>query len=66
MFYTVKEVAKELQISLSMVYALIAKGELICHEFGSCKRVCEQDLLDFLSANRKETPRPPRAKGRHF
>ena len=66
MFYKVKEVADLLQISLSMVYALIAKGELACHEFGSCKRVRDKDLEAFLVNRRKETPRKLPKSGRHF
>ncbi|QDT07492.1 Helix-turn-helix domain protein [Rubripirellula lacrimiformis] len=66
MFFTIKEVAAELKISLSMVYALVARGELACHEFGSCKRVAESDLQQFLDEKRKSIPKLPRGSGRHF
>ena len=66
MFFTIKEVAEQLKISLSMVYALVSRGELVCHEFGSCKRVAEDDLKRFLDERRKSTPKLPRGSGRHF
>ena len=66
-FFTVKQIAAKLQISLSMVYAMIARGELACHEFGSCKRIRAEDLEAFLSTNRKEgIRRRPRSRGKHF
>ncbi|MEO1616653.1 MAG: helix-turn-helix domain-containing protein [Planctomycetota bacterium] len=66
LFFTVKQVAERLQLSLSMVYALIAKGDLLCHEFGSCKRIRSDDLESFLALNRKEAPKKLRRQGRHF
>lgn len=66
MFYKAKEVAELLQISLSKVYSLIASGELVCHEFGSCKRVLEKDLQEFLANRRREAPKKLPSAGRHF
>ena len=66
MFYTIREVAAELKISLSMVYALISRGELVCYEIGSCKRVKQSDLNAFLENRRKETKHLPKSTGRHF
>lgn len=66
MFLTIKEVAKTLKISLSMVYAMVSRGELVCYEIGSCKRVKETDLLSFIEERRREQPNLPRSKGRHF
>ena len=65
-FFTIKEVAAKLKISLSMAYALIAKGELVCHEFGSCKRIAEADLEQFIGDKRKVNVKLPRGSGRHF
>ncbi len=66
MFYTVKEVSQQLKISLSMVYALISRGELIAHEIGSCKRIKQQDLDAYLEQQRNAPVRLPKNVGRHF
>jgi len=66
MFYTIREVAVQLRISLSMAYALVSRGELVCYEIGSCKRVHQQDLDAYLAAQRKETTRLPKNVERHF
>ncbi|WP_261343178.1 helix-turn-helix domain-containing protein [Rubinisphaera italica] len=58
--------AEQLKISLSMTYALISRGELICYEIGSCKRVKQSDLEMFLESKRKEVQQLPRNVGRHF
>ncbi|MEO1528032.1 MAG: helix-turn-helix domain-containing protein [Planctomycetota bacterium] len=65
-FYTVKQIAEKLQISLSMVYGLLARGELACHEFGNCKRISEGDLESFLSSRRNDGPKRPSPRGKHF
>lgn len=66
MFYTVKEVAEHLKISLSMVYALISRGDLVAHEIGSCKRIKQEDLDAYLEQQRHEPTRLPKNVGRHF
>lgn len=66
MFYTIREVAEQLKISLSMTYALISRGELVCYEIGSCKRVKQSDLEAFLEHRRSETRRLQKKIGRHF
>jgi len=66
MFLTIKEVAVRLKISLSMVYALVSRGDLACYEIGSCKRVSEADLAAFLSQSKKDRVKLPKSKGRHF
>lgn len=66
MFYTIREVAEQLKISLSMTYALISRGELICYEIGSCKRVKQSDLEAFLERKRKDVRQLPRNVSKHF
>ncbi len=66
MFLTMKEVASELKISLSMAYALVARGELACYEIGTCKRVDEKDLRTFLETKRRDPDKLPKSSGRHF
>jgi excisionase family DNA binding protein len=66
MLLTIKEVAKRLQISLSMVYALVAKGDLACYEIGTCKRISETDLGLFLEQRKKEPAKRIERKRRHF
>jgi len=66
MFYTIREVAAQLKISLSMAYALVSRGELVCYEIGSCKRVKKADLEEFLEHRRKDVKRLPNENGRHF
>ena len=63
---TVKEVASELKVSLSLAYRLAASGEIPCYQIASCKRVDERDLRAYLDRQRTETKRPPRRDGRHF
>ncbi len=66
MLLTIKQVARELNVSLSLVYRLIAQGEIACYEVASCKRVDEVDLQDYLQRQRQQTLKPPRGQGRHF
>ena len=63
---TVKETAERLKLSLSMVYRLIAAGDLPSYAIGGCIRVNETDLLQFLNANRKKNTKLPVNKRRHF
>ena len=65
-FFTVKQVAEKLKISKSMVYRLIAIGELVCHAFGSRKLVLDTDLESYCASKRVDIPRLPTARGRHF
>ena len=46
--FTVKEVAKRLQVSIGFIYKSIASGELECHRFGKAIRVTQAQLDDFL------------------
>ncbi|WP_390896913.1 helix-turn-helix domain-containing protein [Rubinisphaera margarita] len=66
MFYTIREVASQLKISLSMAYALVGRGDLACYEIGSCKRVKHSDLEEFLERHRKEMNRLPSGTKKHF
>jgi excisionase family DNA binding protein len=63
---TVKETARKLKLSLSMVYRLIANGELPSYAIGGCIRVDESELQKFLEQNRKETVKLPNQQRRHF
>ncbi len=63
---TIKNVAERLQISLSMAYALVQRGELPSYQIGSCRRVSEQDLNDFLGQTRAAEPVQPKRQRTHF
>lgn len=60
MMLTIKEVAERLKISLSLTYRLVASGEIPCYMIASCKRVDEQELLEYLCAQEMEVVRLPR------
>lgn len=67
---TVQDVARELTVSATCVYQLIASGKLPCHRIGIGRgaiRVSEPDLAAFLDACRasaNEAPvRKPRTSG---
>ena len=71
-FLTVQEVARELQISASLVYQLVERRRLTCHRIGKGRgaiRVHVDDLADYLRGCRVEreqrTPRTSRRKLRH-
>lgn len=66
LLYTIKEVAAKLKISLSMAYALISRGELACYRIGTCKRVSEEQLKEYLELARNSVFKMPQPKGRHF
>lgn len=66
MLLTMKQVATRLNISLSLAYRLVACGEIPCYEIGSCKRVDEDDLEEYLQAQRLEVISLPRGGGKHF
>ena len=63
---TIKELAERLKISLSLAYRLVASGEIPCYQIASCKRVSEEDLLEFLERARKSRVRHPSARRTHF
>lgn len=63
---TPKQLAARLSLSLSMVYRLLANGELECYRFGSAYRVSEDQLNAFLQRQKVETQKSiPRGR-RHF
>ncbi|MCA9178421.1 MAG: helix-turn-helix domain-containing protein [Planctomycetales bacterium] len=63
---TVKDVAGRLRVSISLVYRLISRGELLCHRIESAIRVSEQQLGEFLSKTLATVVRPLVATRRHF
>lgn len=66
MLLTIKEVAEQLSISLSLAYRLIAAGEITSHKFASCKRVHEKDLRDYVNQQRVVDTKLPPGYRRHF
>ncbi len=62
----VEQVSHILEISSSMVYALIKRGELGCHKFGRCIRVSTVQLSTFLAATAEQQVQLPQAKQCHF
>ena len=66
MMLTPKQLATRLSLSLSMVYRLLANGEIECYRFGSAYRVSEEQLNQFLQRQKVETQKKlPKAR-RHF
>jgi len=63
---TIHETAKRLSVSVSLVYRLIASGELASYEIATCKRVSEEDLASYLETRKKRTVKIPEATHRHF
>lgn len=63
---TIRQTAKRLNVSISLVYRLIASGDLPCYEIATCKRVSEEDLQKYLETNRKTSTRLPGSSNRHF
>ena len=53
----VKEVAKHLHVSVSMVYALIQRGELRSYRIGRCVRVTLDQINEYLERC-KQTQKP--------
>ncbi len=54
---TVKEVARRLRVSASLVYQLIDSGKLGCHRIGNGRgaiRIRPEDLANYLQGCRKE------------
>ncbi len=66
MFLTVKQVANRLNISLSLAYRLIASGEIPYYRIGSCKRVIEEELEEYLQRQRVGTLKVVQPTHRHF
>ena len=66
MLLTIKEVAKELKISLSMAYRLVSTGEIPCYEIGFCKRVDKEELHAYLKQSRSEKVKLPKGMKRYF
>ncbi|QDV42542.1 Helix-turn-helix domain protein [Stieleria neptunia] len=66
MLLSIKEVANRLKISVSMTYSLVARGELPSYQIGSCRRVSEDDLMQFLEERRHEPVRLPDRRTKHF
>lgn len=64
----VSEVAKRLQVSKSMVYALVDNGKLVAHRVGLGRgtiRISETDLNDYLDSCRvQKQERNPASKPR--
>ena len=66
MMLTVKDVSERLQISVSMTYKLVQRGELPSYQIGTARRVHERDLEMFLEERKVDhTPLPP-SKSVHF
>ena len=63
---TPKQLSEKLALSLSMVYRLLASGELECYRFGSTYRVSEEQLHQFLQKQKVETRKTIPKSRRHF
>ena len=63
---TPKQLAAKLSLSLSMVYRLLANGDLECYRFGSAYRVSEDQLNAFLQRQKVETQKSILKARRHF
>ena len=66
MLLTIKEVSERLKISVSLTYALVARGDLPSYQIGSCRRVSAVDLERFLDERRHEPAQLPPRQHRHF
>lgn len=66
MFFTIKEIAAKLQISESKVYSLVQRGELPSYQIGSCRRISEEDLNEFLRLRRVDSPKLRTSQHTHF
>lgn len=60
------EIAQHLGVSLSLVYRLMASGDIPWHRIASCKRVHPADLQTYLERSRVEYARLPKGTKRHF
>lgn len=52
-FYSVREVADILRISVRQVFRFIAAGDLRVHKFRNSIRISNEDLDEFLSSNQR-------------
>ncbi|MCO8122874.1 helix-turn-helix domain-containing protein [Stieleria sp. TO1_6] len=66
MLLTIKEVSERLKISKSKVYAMAAKGDLPSILIGTCRRVLESDLEQFLEERRHDAVKLPSSNSKHF
>lgn len=66
MVFTVKELAAELKISLSLAYRLVASGEIASYRVASCRRVRQEDIDDYLERHKYEPVKVARGAVRHF
>lgn len=64
--YTVRETAELLKVSESHVYSILQRKELPSYRIGSCRRVSEKDLLDYLENQRQEASSLPIGQTTHF
>ncbi|EKK02932.1 protein containing Excisionase/Xis, DNA-binding domain protein [Rhodopirellula baltica SH28] len=64
--YTVKEAAEFLKVSPSLVYQITQRGDLPSYQIGSCRRISEADLLEYLESRRKEPLPKPQSNTVHF
>lgn len=65
---TVKQVADRLNVSQSIIYALVDKGKIVCHRIGVGRgsiRISEEDLACYLRSCRN-TESSSRPKLRHL
>lgn len=61
-YFTPKEIAATLKVSVSTVYGLVETGKLSTHRIGVGRgaiRVSEEDLIAFLAASRTESRNGP-------
>lgn len=66
MMLTIKEAAERLKVSPSFVYNLVARGTLPSYRIGSCRRVSEEDLLEYLKNCRRDVVAVVKSVHRHF
>lgn len=51
-FFTIRQVAQLIDVSIRSVRRWIASGELKTHRFGRSVRIAESDLNDFINRHR--------------
>jgi excisionase family DNA binding protein len=66
MVFTVKELAAELKISLSLAYKLVADGEIASYKVASCRRVKAEDIEEYLERQRYQPIKRVQSTGKHF
>ncbi|EMI24052.1 helix-turn-helix domain-containing protein [Rhodopirellula europaea] len=64
--FTIKETAALLKVSPSHVYGIVQRGELPSYQIGSCRRISEKDLMDYLESRRREPASLPANQTVHF